>query len=191
MKKRINLLRGYRAFNDNEGIFAKIRSLIVFFFSLILIVNLIIFYLLFKQNQNIAEYAEQKKLFAEYFIQNKEAEAKFTYFRNKEKQLKDILKQDVSFYPYYNLLKESLENFAVGAILNSVTIDKTKSANFSISFENYENLIAFLKYAESDDFLKNFNQLSMVNFSKNELQLTKKDYRLNFKGKFINLNAQQ
>ena len=188
MKKRINLLKANKNFVDREAVFSELKNTFVVFFFILLLVNISIYFYLIRQNQEITQIAEQKKFLIEFFVQNKEADAKFAYFRNKEGQLKDILRQDVSFYPYYNLLKTSLDKFAVGAELYSVTIDKTKTTNFTIIFEEYEHLISFLKFAESEEFLKNFNQLSMVDFTKNETQLTKNDYRLNFSGKFINLS---
>lgn len=191
MKKRINLLKGHRTLAEKEGIFIKFKNLLIVFFFLILAVNIVIYLLLLDQNDNISQLNLLKKEFVEFFIQNKEADAKFAYFRNKEKQLNDFLNQDVNFYPYYNLLKQSLDNFAQGATLFLVEIDKTKSTNFTISFDNYDDLLAFLKFAESEDFLTNFNQLSLINFNKNELQANKTDYRLNFSGKFINLTSQE
>lgn len=188
MKKRINLLKANKSFVDKEAVFLKIKNSVIVFFFLMLLMNLFLYFLLARQNESISQRAGLKKGLVEFFIQNKEADAKFAYFRNKEKQLTDFLTEDVNFYPYYNLLKASLDNFAVGAQLDTVMIDKTKSTKFTISFENYDNLLSFLKFAESEDFLKNFNQLSLINFSKNDTQLTKNDYRLNFTGKFINLN---
>ena len=187
MRKRINLLRANKKFADRQALFNKIKNFIIVIFFLLLTVNLAIYYLLLGQNKTLSRLNDQKKQYSEFFLQNKEADAKFAYFRNKEKQLTDILSQDVNFYPYYNLLKDSLDNNSVNAQLYSVSIDKTKSTKFTISFDNYGNLIEFLRFAESDDFLKNFNQLSLVNFSKKELKSSKSDYRLNFTGRFINL----
>lgn len=191
MKKRINLLKANKRFIDREAFFFKVKNSIISLFFLLLMVNVFLYISLTRQNQSIFQISEQKKQLIEFFVQNKEADAKFAYFRGKEKQLTDILKEDVNFYPYYNLLKGSLENFAVGAKLHSVTIDKTKATSFTISFKKYEDLISFLKFAESEVFLQNFNQLSLINFSKNDTQLNKNDYRLNFTGKFINLSSAQ
>ena len=188
MKKRINLLKANKRFVDREIIFLKIKNSLITLFFLLLLINITLYIFLLQQSQKIVLISNQKKELLDFFIQNKEADVKFAYFRNKEKQLNDILKEDVNFYPYYELLKGSLDNFAVGAKLHAVTIDKTKATNFTISFENYDNLISFLRFAESDDFLHNFNQLSLINFSKNDTQISKNDYRLNFKGLFINLN---
>ena len=86
------------------------------------------------------------------------------------------------------MLKESLKQVNVEAQLDSVVIDKSKSVSFNLSFNNYSGLLTFLKFAESDDFLQNFNQLSLMNFHRDDKQTKKNEYRLNFSGKFINLN---
>lgn len=187
MRKRINLLKANKKFVETESAFLKLKNFAILIFFIFLAVNLALFFFILRQNQKLSALTEQKQLLLNFLIDNKEADAKFSYFRGKEKQIKQVLLEDVNFYPYYNLLKDSLDKFAVGANLYSVTIDKTKATSFTISFQNYDNLIDFLRFAESDEFLKNFNQLSLVKFSRNDTQLSKNDYRLNFVGSFINL----
>lgn len=188
MKKRIDLLKTQSRYIKVENFFKNLKTAIILLFLVFLAVYLVFFYLLSLQKRKISDLSVQKKEFLEFFIQNKEVEAKFVYFRNKQKQFNDVLKEDVNFYPYYNLLKESLQIANVEARLDSVLIDKTKLVSFSLSFTDYSSLLAFLRFAESDEFLKNFNQLDLINFSKDDKQSTKKDYKLIFSGKFINLN---
>ena len=188
MKKRINLLKTQKRFINIENAFRKLKTITIVLFFIFLTVYLAFFYLLAKQKQSIDALLSQKEGLIEFFIQNKEVEAKFVYFRNKQRQLTDILKEDVNFFPYYNLLGESINTFTTGARLESVLIDKAKSVKFSVSFESYVDLIDFLRYAESEDFLKNFNQLTLINFSNTDAQETRKDLILNFSGNFINLN---
>lgn len=188
MRKRINLLKAQKRFIFGEQVFSKLKTAIMLIFVFFLFIYAAFYYLLSQQKREIDELATQKKELIEFFIQNKEKEAKFVYFRNKQKQLSDILKEDVNFFPYYNLLKESLNAVNANVRLDSVLIDKSKSVKFSLGFEDYSSLLNFLSFAESDDFLKNFNQLALVNFSKNEIQVANNDYKLNFSGKFSNLN---
>jgi len=188
MRRRIDLLKTQARYLKIENFFRDLKAAIIVLFVVFLAVYIVFFYLLSLQRREISDLSVQKREFLEFFIQNKEVEAKFVYFRNKQKQLNDILKEDVNFYPYYNLLKESLQIANVEARLESVLIDKTKSVGFSLSFTDYSSLLSFLRFAESDEFLKNFNQLDLINFSKDDKQSAKIDYRLNFSGKFINLN---
>jgi len=188
MKKGINLLKTQKRFIHLENFFSKIKGGTILIFFIFLTTYLVFYYLLFLQKQKIDGLVSQKKVLLDFFLQNKEVEAKFVYFRNKQKQISNILKEDVNFFPYYNLLKESLKQVNVEAQLDSVVIDKSKSVSFSLSFNNYSGLLSFLKFAESDDFLENFNQLSLINFSRDDKQTQRNDYKLNFSGKFINLN---
>ena len=188
MKKGINLLKTQKRLIHLEIFFNKIKGGTIVIFFIFLATYLVFYYFLFLQKQKIAGLVSEKKVMLDYFLQNKEVEAKFIYFRNKQKQIGNILKQDVNFFPYYNLLKESLKQVNVEAQLDSVVIDKSKSVSFNLSFNNYSGLLTFLKFAESDDFLQNFNQLSLMNFNRDDKQTKKNEYRLNFSGKFINLN---
>ncbi|MBI4009079.1 hypothetical protein HY357_02505 [Candidatus Roizmanbacteria bacterium] len=142
--------------------------------------------ILLRQKQKIDNLSTQKKDILEFLLANKETEAKFVYFRNKHKQLSDILEGDVNFYPYYFLLKDSLKSSTPEAILDSVVIDKAKTFTFSVSIEDFPTMLSFLRFAESDDFLKNFNQLILSSFS--NTQTSKKGYELGFRGVFIDLN---
>ena len=112
-------------------------------------------------------------------------EAKFIYFRNKERQVSKILTEDVNFYPYYNLLKDSLQSSSPEATLETVLIDKNKTVNFMVSFESYQSLLEFFKFAESDNFLANFSTLVLSNFS--NAKSVPQRYELGFKGAFQQL----
>ncbi len=188
MKKRINLLKTQKRFIHVEKIFRKLKITIFYIFMVFLAVYLLFFYFLAKQKQKIDELTLQKNIHLEFFIKNKDVEAKFVYFRNKQKQLQDILKEDVNFHPYYNLLNESLKTVSNPAKLDSVSIDKQKLVEFGVSFDSFDGLINFLRYAESEEFLKDFSQLSLVSFNKNSITSTKNNYNLKFSGKFININ---
>jgi len=188
MKKGINLLKTQKRFIHLENVFRTVKSGTIVIFFVFLATYLVFYYLLSRQKQKINGLISQKKELLDFFIQNKEVEAKFVYFKNKQNEISNILKEDVNFFPYYNLLKESLKQVNVEAQLESVLIDKSKSVSFSLSFNNYSGLLTFLKFAESDDFLQNFNQLSLINFSRDDSRAKNSEYKLNFSGKFINLN---
>lgn len=188
MKKRINLLITQKKYINLDNFFEKLKIVSIISFFIILVGCLVVYYFLLRQKQEINLLSEQKKDLLEFLLQNKQVEAKFIYFGNKQKQLTDNLKEDVNFLPYYNLLKESLH---ADAGLESVSIDKSKSVSFNLSFANYSDLLDFLRVAENDDFLKNFNQLSLVKFNKDELQSQKNNFKLSFSGKFIDLNSNE
>ena len=184
MRRKINLIKSGRRFADKLSVYIKARNTLVFTFLFFLLTNFFIYYFLSQQNKNVSDLSRKKAELVQFFIDNKEAEAEFVYFSNKQRQLSDVLREDVNFYPYYNLLKESLDKFAFASKLESVFIDKDKSVKFTVTFDDYTNLLSFLKFAESDDFLANFDQLSLINFSTTDTNTFRKEYRLNFIGKF-------
>ncbi|OGK17051.1 hypothetical protein A2774_01325 [Candidatus Roizmanbacteria bacterium RIFCSPHIGHO2_01_FULL_39_12c] len=184
MRRKINLIKSGRRFADKLSVYIKARNTLVFTFLFFLLTNFFIYYFLSQQNKNVSDLSRKKAELVQFFIDNKEAEAEFIYFSNKQRQFTRLLKDDVNFYPYYNLLKASLEKFSFFVKLDSVFIDKDKTTSFAISFDNYNNLINFLKFAESEDFLENFDQLSLINFSTADARTSRKEYRLNFEGRF-------
>lgn len=188
MKKGINLLKTHKRYIQIEKIFKKLKATVIALFLIFLTFYLLFYYFLAQQKKKINQLSSQKKELLKFFLQNKELEAKFIFFNNKQKQIDEILKEDVNFFPYYNLLTDSITISSNRARLESIVIDKSKSVNFTLSFESYSDLLSFLRFAESEDFLKNFKQLLLINFSKNALQETKNDYKLIFSGKFIDLN---
>lgn len=182
MKKGINLLKKQKRFIRFQQIFSRIKVVIIIEILLFLALYPIFYFLLSRQKQNIAILASQKKNLLEFFIENKIADAKFIYFRTKQKQLSYIVKQDVNFYPYFNLLKETLRTVGAEEGLESVLIDKSKAVSFRVGFETYSNVLDFLRFAESEDFLKNFSQLVLINFS--NVETAEKTFKLSFSGKF-------
>lgn len=186
MKKGINLLKRQKKYQLFQRVFSRLKIIIILEVVIFLFIYSIFYYLLLRQKQKIDLLSAQKKDMLEFFIQNKTIDAKFIYFRGKQKQLSDILKQDINFFPYYNLLRESLLSHGPEAQLEYVLIDKSRGVSFTIGFEDYSNLLVFLKFAESDDFLKSFNHLVLSNFS--NLELAKNAYKLTFSGKFNAIN---
>ena len=186
MKKRINLLITQKKYLNLESLFEKLKIFSIFCFFIILIGSLVAYYFLLQQKREIDLLSDQKKEVLEFLLQNKQVEAKFVYFGNKQKQLTENLKEDVNFLPYYNLLKESLN---ADAGLESVSIDKSKTVTFNLNFADYSDLLNFLRVAENDDFLKNFNQLTLVKFNRDELQKEKNNFKLSFSGKFIDISS--
>ncbi len=102
--------------------------------------------------------------------------------RDKQKQISLYLKNDVNFFPYYNLLNDSLKSSSPEAQLDSVLIDRSKEADFSVAFVDFPSLLSFLKFAESEVFLKNFTDLSLKGFNLGTQQ--NKSLKLTFNGIF-------
>ncbi len=185
MKKRINLLVKQKKYTHLEQLFGWLRLSIIVLVAIFLFLSFFYYVLFNQKKQEADDLQSQKQELLNYLVANKEVEAKFVFFRNKQKQLSDVLQEDVNFYPYYNLLNDSLKSATPEPHLESVVIDQTKNAVFKVSFDNYESLLSFFKFAESERFLQNFSQLSLSNFQSDTR--INNNFQLEFKGSFVAL----
>lgn len=186
MKRKINLLTKQKKYLQVAKIFGSLRLVIVVTICFFLVLFATLYFFLSRQSGKINEIQEQKKKVLNYLVKNKEVEAQFIYFRNKQQDISEILKNDVNFYPYYMLLTNSLKSSSPSATLVSLMIDKDKSVDFTVSFDSLNSLLAFFKFTESPSFLNNFDTLNLIGL--NLTQQVKNDFKLNFKGKFVKLN---
>lgn len=182
MKKRINLLSKQKKYLNFENLLQRLRLTILIIGILVLFLDIGFFAILIKQRSELDSVNEQKKSLLTFLVANKEAEAKFIYLRTKESQVSNFLKNDVNFFPYYNLLNESLQSASPQARLDSVLINKDRATEFTVGFDDFVALSSFFKFTESPVFLDNFSELTLGGF--NILQQEKKTYQLSFKGKF-------
>lgn len=184
--KRINLLVKQGKYIKLEHAFGKLKWVLILFVVFFTACYVFISFLLFDQKKVIDSLSQEKEVLLEFLLALNKVEAKFVYFRTKEQQLSDILKDDVNFYPYYKLLDQTLKSLSSSAVLESVTINKLREAEFTLSFPDSKSMISFFKFAESDDFLKNFNTLVLTQFT--QIQAESQQFELIFKGTFIALN---
>jgi len=183
MRKRINLLTKQKKYLQEEKLFYYLRiasyiTAVIFF--IFFIVNLLF---LAQNKKNLDLKKKEKEMYLQFLLKNKEVEAKFVYFQNKSSQVKNILKNDVNFYPYYILLKESLKYASPEPVIESISINKDRTTSFVLGFDSTSQLLVFFKLAESPEFLKNFSELSLHQFSLEENKEVK-NYKLGLLGKF-------
>lgn len=182
MKKRINLLSKQKKYLNFENLLQRLRLAILVIGIVVLFLDIGFFAVLIKQKTELDLVNEQKKGLLTFLVANKEAETKFIYLRTKENQVANFLKNDVNFFPYYNLLNESLQSASPQARLDSVLIDKDRATEFAVGFDDFVALLSFFKFTETPVFLNNFSELTLGGF--NIIQQEKKSYQLSFKGKF-------
>lgn len=185
MKNRINLLSKQEKYLKLARLFESLRIGIMVLGLAIFTLDIIFFGFLIRQKRQLDLLSTEKKKILDFLLANKEAEAKFVYFRNKENQISALLKNDVQFYPYYNVLNTSLSSASPSGRLESLIIDKNKEVEFSVGFNDIASLTSFFKFAESESFLSNFAKLNLNGF--NIGKQGGKSYQLGFKGKFNNL----
>jgi len=182
MKKGINLIIKQKKYLHYESFFRTLRVILfglTIFFSVTLIS---LFVLLFIKNRQLEQQMLAKKNLLSFLSNNKEVEAEFAYFHNKQNRLITILNQDVKFLPYYNLITDSLKSASPEPTLDTIIINKDRTVNFTLIFNDANSVIPFLKFAESDQFVSNFSQLVISQFNIESGKDTT-SYKLNLVGK--------
>lgn len=184
-KKAINLLTDRKDYAKLERFVRMLRrGSLIYSFLLLLFVGVLL-YIYFRQTAEIRSLIEIKKQNINILSAKRDQEKKLVYAANKVKALDRFLLDDARFFPYYNLLVNSLNTSTESAQLSSLVIDKNRNFNFKLSFNNFGDLLNYFKYAESQDFLKNFEQLALSDFKSRRESGSK--YELSFEGKFVNL----
>ncbi len=188
-KSKINLLTYKNDYQKVEKYFSHLRVFILIL-SFILLALVTFFFVYLKQkNQEINNLLGQKSALIEIINRQKENEAKLIFIQKKYQALKDFMKDDANFLPYYNLLNSALSLSTGSAMLEKVQIDKGRNVVFDISFTNIGELTNFLSFIESESFLKQFETLSLKNYSAfNEEASQTESYKLSFEGRFVPLN---
>lgn len=196
MKKRLNLLShkkhfdwfgAYATFIKRMGTLAGIVLFILFFIIIIKIISV---------QKDSSDLMKKKQLYLSLLAEQKDAEANTRFFKGKLTQLNKYELDDARFVPYYTILVTAISSSTQSAVLDTVDIDKTRATTFMVKFKDYEGMISFLKYVESPDFLKNFDELSMASLNLSRTQqatskdmgTTSKSYQLQFTGKFKSIN---
>ena len=181
-KKRINLLVSREDYQKYERFFERLK-LSAAVLTVILFIIFISFYLLLKKKFNLYENMNlQKKTYLQLLSERRGDEAKINYIQKKYLDLKIFLKDDAASLPYYQLLSSAIKDSSESAGLKSFEINKDRMTSFTISFSGFDELMDFLKIAESQTFIKNFEYIALKNF----IVLGKKEsYELSFSGKFI------
>jgi hypothetical protein len=189
MKNRINLFKRKPKqdyISVNAPIFKKYLTgagIILFLFFIFLITQVL------QLNTIHQDLLKKKETYLKYLLDEKDIEANMRYFKSKQTQVNTFLKEDAQFLPYYEVLKKSLEETSNNAILDTIDIDKTRNTRFIVKFNNSDDMLSFLRYIESEDFLKNFMSLSLQSFNLNQQQSKGNRYQLELKGIFKELKS--
>ncbi len=184
-KNNINLLINREDYQKYENLFERLK-LTATILTVILAIIFTYFYISIKNQFNIYEKMNlQKKTYLQLLTNRRGDEIKINYIEKKYLDLKKFLKDDASSITYFEILSDSIKNSSESAKLTSLEVNKTRDTSFTINFSAFEKMMDFLKFAESEIFLSNFENISLKNLvivgdSKNN-----KNYELSFTGKFV------
>lgn len=183
-KSNINLLVNREDYQKYENYFERLK-LVATISTIILTVLFLYFYILIKNNLNDYEKMNIEKTgYLQLLTDRKDDEAKIIYIEKKYIDLKKILKDDASSVAYYEILSHAISNSSESAQLKSLDVDKTRNTSFTIAFSVFEKMMSFLKFAESEVFLSNFEKISLKNFVIIGEKNNQENYELSFTGKF-------
>jgi len=183
-KNRINLLISREDYQKYEGFFEQLK-LSAAVLTVILFIIFISVYLVLKNKFSLYENMNlQKKTYLQSLSERRGDEAKINYIQKKYLDLKTFLKDDAASLPYFELLSDAIKDSSESASLKSFEVDKDRLASFTIVFSTFDKLMDFLKFAESQTFIKNFENISLKNFVVMGDREKKESYELSFSGKF-------
>jgi len=190
-KNSINLLINREDYQKYENIFERFK-LSAAILTGILAVIFIFFYITLRNRFNTFEKMSlQKKTYLQLLTERRGDEAKINYIEKKYSELRKFLKDDASSVTYFEILSDSLKNSSESAKLKSFEVDKSRNTTFIIGFSVFEKMMSFLKFAESEEFLNNFESLSLKNLIIEGSNKQNENYELSFVGKFIPIKVEK
>ncbi|MFA5770476.1 MAG: hypothetical protein WC894_03210 [Patescibacteria group bacterium] len=184
-KSNINLLINREDYQKYENFFERLK-LTTAILTIILSIIFAYYYFSIKNKFNIYEKENlRKKNYLELLANRRGDEAKINYIEKKYGDLKLFLKDDAASVAYYEILSNAINNSSESANLKSFGVDKTRNTSFTITFSVFEKMMEFLKFAESEIFLRNFEKISLKNLDIVGNKDKKENYELSFTGQFI------
>ncbi len=187
-KNRINLIINRADYNKYQSYFNYLKIILIlisvstFIFLIISLINLQ------KQIKISNELNLRKSNFIKLLTDKNTEEIKIKFLEKKYQLLNQYLKEDSFSSPYYQLLLNNLSLASGEPKLKIFKINKKREIEFTVSFNNFNDLKEFFKFAESEIFINNFEELFLKSFNINNESEIKKNYQLSFKGVFKNIN---
>lgn len=189
-KTKINLLISQENYQKVEKYFQYLRYAVFILFIIFFVLVSLFLIMRISQNNQINQLQVQKRALLEIVKSKSSDEAKISYIQKKYQSVKEFLKDDAYSLPYYNLLNSAISSSTQPAALKSFQIAKSREVTFTISYNDLGDLLNFLKFVESEKFLKNFEKLSFKSFTAiGDINVSKANYDLSFVGKFIPIKS--
>ena len=188
-KTKINLIINRADYQKYEDIFNTLKITVFGLLGLFFVIFIILLTVI---NNNTKKYDNlnlQKKLLLQSLNEKRGDEAKIFYIQKKYDDMIKFLKNDAFSSTYYTLLTSALKDSSQEATLKSFDIKKTRDVSFTIAFQNFDKMMNFFKLTETEEFLSNFEQISLKTFTViGSDDKTKENYELSFVGRFVIIN---
>ena len=186
-KTKINLIINREDYQKYEKYFYWLKIVTYSLFGFFLFLFLIFFIFIKKNSDDNDKLILQKSSLLKALAEKKGDEARIFYLQKKYDDLNNFLKDDAFSSTYYGLLNQALKQSSESSTLESFKIDKNRQVEFSISFNEFPELMNFFKFIELEIFLKNFETISLKNFSIIGDKDKNENYELSFAGVFIKI----
>lgn len=185
-KSRINLLTSKEDYYRLEKYFTLFQRFVLGYSILFTIGIGILIYNNLQQNFKLESLTRQKQSLLSRLSKHRNDETKLIILSKKMGYYNEFIRDDARFIPYYNLLLETLKNSSQSAALTEFDIDKSRQVNFTLTFDNFDEMVQSFQFIESEQFIHNFEHLDMTDFIGSQSESIK--YQLSFIGKFRTLN---
>lgn len=186
-KTKINLIISREDYQKYEKYFYWLKIATYGLFGFFLFLFLIFFILVKISSNNNDRLILQKSSLLKALTEKKGDEARIFYLQKKYDDLNIFLKDDAYTSLYYGLLNQALKQSSESSTLQSFEINKNRQVMFSVTFEEFSELMNFFKFIESKIFLKNFETISLKSFTIISDNNKKENYELSFAGIFVKI----
>jgi hypothetical protein len=181
MKKRINLMLRRQGLEKVQSFF-KLFRVGIFLYSLVISLFLTSYFIINSQmDRQINTLETDKRYFLAQIKSKSKNEADLIHSAKKAALVDQYLAEDIKFFPYYKLIVDSMEKSGAEVTLHELSLGKNYETTFALSFRDFENLLNFLRFAETDEFLGKFRTLSLSRVSNSS---TDQNFELFFQGEF-------
>ncbi|MDO8609997.1 MAG: hypothetical protein Q7R95_05580 [bacterium] len=195
-KTKLNLLTNREDYQKLERYFTLLRTFSIILPIIFFILLAIYFAIVLTQVKTIETLNSNKKIIVEALASKEKEQASLIIINKKYQVLKEYIQDDAQSLPYYNLLTTAINTSSESGSLKSFIIEKNRNTSFTVSFNDFSELLNFFKFVESKKFLKNFEKVSLKSFSAsgglaNQVNSLKKEvYDLSFSATFIPIKSE-
>lgn len=185
MKKRVNLFSKKKQQQPIPTIAFAIRSYGLLFMCICIFLSIIAGVWYYFQAQKLDALTRDVDRLNSQMKANDAIQGNIVFFANKKEQLKTFLKDDARFELYYYLLNDAIKKSGTGATLVSFSLNLNRDTTFVVGFSDFSNSKQLLDYIETEEFLSNFDSLSLSQFAINPSLITQTDatnFQLSFQG---------
>ncbi len=194
-RKGINFATKLDKYYKKEKAFSLLRRISLVLTGLTVITAFILIFLNVRTLIKLRNLAIKRKTLIDSLLEHSTQNEKLSVIADKTEYTRKLLDtQDVRFIAYYKVVTDlideiSNESTSSAVKINNFQLTKNREVKFELSTSNPETYLQILNSIDSDEFLSNFERLTLKNFSISG-NANESSYTLTFEGKFKKKNVQ-